>query len=60
MKAQIGDRIAIHQTQVDVREATVIDIRDPESAQPTYLVEWADNGHRQLVALGPGSKIEKK
>ena len=42
------------------REATVIDIRDSTEGSHSYLVEWADNGHRQLVALGPGSRIEKR
>lgn len=62
MHASIGDRVAvIVETSADEpREATVIDIRDSADGDHSYLVEWADNGHRQLVALGPGSRIEKR
>lgn len=60
MEATIGDRIAVIVDSYNKpREATVIDIREPSADNnPTYLVEWADNGHRQLVALGPGARIE--
>ena len=60
MSAAIGDNITVHQSgATKSRHATVVDIRDPQTKNPTYLVEWADNGHRQLVVLGPGSTIEK-
>lgn len=62
MKANIGDRVAvIVDASADApREATVIDVRDSAAGNEAYLVEWADNGHRQLVALGPGSRLEKR
>ena len=62
MQAAIGDRVAVIIESSDdaPREATVIDIRDSTEGSHSYLVEWADNGHRQLVALGPGSRIEKR
>ena len=44
MEAGIGDRVAV-----------VV----PDGSE-TYLVEWADDGHRQLVQLSPGSHLEKR
>lgn len=60
MFAAIGDRIAVENAKDEMREATVIDIRDSNSATPTYLVEWVDNGHRQLVALDPSIAVERR
>ena len=62
MKASIGDKVAvIVETSADApREATVIDVRDSATGHESYLVEWADNGHRQLVALGPGRRLERR
>jgi len=61
VEAGIGDRIAVvlDNGTKNQREARIIDIRDSAGGE-TYLVEWADNGHRQLVELGPGSRIEKR
>lgn len=61
MNAAIGDRVKviIDSSKEEPREATVIDIRDSATGPTSYLIEWADNGHRQLVALGPGSRLEK-
>jgi hypothetical protein len=61
MDAVIGDRVAVVFDDVtkNQREARIIDIRDAAGTE-TYLVEWADNGHRQLVELGPGSHLEKR
>ena len=62
MQAAIGDRVAviIESSEDAPREATVIDIRDSTEGSHSYLVEWADHGHRQLLALAPGSPIEKR
>lgn len=62
MNATIGDKVAviIEASANAPREATVIDVRDSATGHESYLVEWADNGHRQLVALGPGSRLEKR
>ncbi len=62
MQASIGDRVAVivEASTSETREATVIDVRDSATGDESYLVEWADNGHRQLVALGPGSRMEKR
>lgn len=61
MEAEIGDRVAVvfDNKSKKQREARIIDIRDAAGSE-TYLVEWADNGHRQLVELGPGSHLEKR
>ncbi len=61
MDAKIGDQVAVIFNENGRREraATVIDIRDA-AGNETYLVEWSDNGHRQLVELGPGSVIEQR
>ncbi len=62
MQASIGDKVAVTvDASADApREATVIDVRDSAAGNEAYLlVEWSDNGHRQLVALGPGSRLEQ-
>lgn len=60
MDTKIGDRIAVDSGSEKQREAIIVDIRDTNTDAPTYLVEWADNGHRQLVAVGPGVSIERR
>lgn len=61
MEATAGDRIAVIVENGNTpREATVIDVREPNGGNHTYLVEWTDNGHRQIVTLGPGSRIEAR
>ncbi|MFT6563526.1 MAG: hypothetical protein ACJAY5_000255 [Actinomycetes bacterium] len=61
MEAEIGDRVVVvvPDGRQNTREARVIDIRDAAGSE-TYLVEWADDGHRQLVQLSPGSHLEKR
>jgi len=61
MEAGIGDRVAVvvPDGSENTREAHIIDIRDAAGSE-TYLVEWADNDHRQLVQLRPGSHLEKR
>lgn len=59
MTTTIGDRIAVTHTDQAPREATVVDIRDHEAAAPTLLVEWADNGHRQLIVVDSADAIRK-
>lgn len=61
MEASIGDRVSVVYDEPHGKEraAKIIDIRDTSTGQETYLVEWSDNGHRQLVQLGPGSRIKR-
>ncbi|NQU36803.1 MAG: DUF1918 domain-containing protein [Actinobacteria bacterium] len=61
MEAGIGDRVAVvfSDDKQHQREARIIDIRDAAGSE-TYLVEWTDNGHRQLVSLGTGSHMEQR